>query len=195
MVISPESLNQSRCIRDRSDGSVAGLAMNEYFDVSDISKLIALAVAPVFLITGIGSILNVLGSRLSRVVDRGRFLHQLIAKGGENERYRSEFDLQIRRMNWVGWSIGLCVASALLICALVAVIFLGGLMHFDPYEIIGVLFVCAMLSLIIGLLLFLLEIRLAIQQGWVKADMAEQSQGKPSRCGSESNSGVDDDGG
>ena len=166
--------------------------MNEYFDVSDISKLIALALAPVFLITGIGSILNVLGNRLSRVVDRGRFLHRLIAKGGENDRYRTELDLQIRRMNLVGWSIGLCVASALLICALVAVIFLGGLMHFDPYEIIGVLFVCAMVSLIVGLLLFLLEIRLAIQQGWVKADMGQQSQGKPSRCDSKSNPGMDD---
>jgi Protein of unknown function (DUF2721) len=169
--------------------------MNEYFDVSDISKLIALAVAPVFLITGIGSILNVLGNRLSRVVDRGRFLQHLIAKGGENDRYRSELDIQIRRMNWVGWSIGLCVASALLICALVAVIFLGGLMHFDPYEIIGVLFVCAMLSLIVGLLLFLLEIRLAIHQGWVKADIAEQSQEKPSRCDNESNPRIDSEDG
>lgn len=167
--------------------------MNEYFDVSDISNLIALAVAPVFLITGIGSILNVLGNRLSRVVDRGRFLNQLITKGGENDRYQSELDMQVRRMNWIGWSIGLCVASALLICALVAVIFLGGLMHFDPYEIIGVLFVCAMLSLIVGLLLFLFEIRLAIHQGWVKADMAGPTKGKASPSDKKSNAGIGED--
>lgn len=142
--------------------------MNSYFDVSDISQLISIAVAPVFLITGIGSLLNVLGTRLSRVVDRARILGDKKSEATSLPREVKELEVHIYRMNLVGWSIGLCVASALLICSLVAVLFLGGLLHFDPYEIIGVLFVLAMICLILGLLLFLMEIRLAIKYNWIK---------------------------
>lgn len=146
--------------------------MNDFFDVSDISRLIEIAVAPVFLITGIGSLLNVLGSRLSRVVDRARYLSQ----NREDEVHRVELEVQIRRMNLAGWSIGLCVTSALLICSLVALIFLGGLLHFDPYEIIGILFVLSMICLIAGLILLLLEIRLALRFNWLRADLARSFQ-------------------
>ena len=143
--------------------------MNAYFDVSDISQLISIAVAPVFLITGIGSLLNVLGNRLARIVDRARILSLKKSEGRASVRDVKELQVHVQRMNLAGWSIGLCVTSALLICSLVAILFLGGLLHFDPYEIIGVLFVLAMICLIVGLLLFLLEIRLAIKFNWVKS--------------------------
>jgi Protein of unknown function (DUF2721) len=143
--------------------------MNNYFDVSDISQLISMAVAPVFLITGIGSLLNVLGSRLARIVDRARILSLKKSEGMASLRDVKELQVHVQRMNLAGWSIGLCVTSALLICSLVAILFLGGLLHFDPYEIIGVLFVLAMISLILGLILFLLEVRLAIQHNWVQS--------------------------
>src|SRR6478609_2891429 len=42
--------------------------------VNEIAHLISLAIAPVFLLAGIGSILNVLAARLARVVDRARRL-------------------------------------------------------------------------------------------------------------------------
>ena len=38
----------------------------------DRVQIIQLSIAPVFLIAGIGTLLNVLTSRLARVVDRGR---------------------------------------------------------------------------------------------------------------------------
>lgn len=142
--------------------------MNNFFDVSDIAQLISIAVAPVFLITGIGSLLNVLGNRLARIVDRARILSLKKSEGKASTRDVKELQVHVQRMNLAGWSIGLCVTSALLICSLVAILFLGGLLHFDPYEIIGVLFVLAMISLIVGLLLLLFEIRLAIKFNWVK---------------------------
>ena len=151
--------------------------MNAYFDVSDISQLISIAVAPVFLITGIGSLLNVLGNRLARIVDRARILSLKKSEGRASVRDLKELQVHVQRMNLAGWSIGLCVTSALLICSLVAILFLGGLLHFDPYEIIGVLFVLAMISLIMGLLLLLLEIRLAIKFNWVKSIFLRDESG------------------
>lgn len=55
------------------------------------------------------------------------------------------------------------MASALLICLLVALLFLGGLLHFDPSEALGLLFVLAMCALILALLLFLGEIQMAVK--------------------------------
>ncbi len=45
-------------------------------NVTTISRVIQLAVAPVFLLTGIGAILAVLTGRLGRVVDRFRVLSE-----------------------------------------------------------------------------------------------------------------------
>jgi len=45
-------------------------------NISNVSHVIQLAVAPVFLLTGIGAILSVLISRLGRIVDRGRVLRE-----------------------------------------------------------------------------------------------------------------------
>ena len=137
--------------------------METYYDVADIANLIKMAVAPVFLLTGIGSFLNVLSSRLARIVDRARKLEDLIAANINTDESLAELRLQVRRLRLVGWSIGLCVSSALLICALVALLFLGGLLHFDPSEALGFLFALAMIVLILALVLFLSEIQMSIR--------------------------------
>ena len=139
------------------------MKMETYYDVADIANLIKMAVAPVFLLTGIGSFLNVLSSRLARIVDRARKLEEFIATQFKTEESLAELRFQVRRLRLVGWSIGLCVSSALLICALVALLFLGGLLHFDPSEALGFLFALAMIVLILALVLFLGEIQMSIR--------------------------------
>ena len=42
--------------------------------VEDIGHAIQLALAPVFLLTGIAAMLGVMTGRLARIIDRGRFL-------------------------------------------------------------------------------------------------------------------------
>jgi len=137
--------------------------METYYDVADIANLIKMAVAPVFLLTGIGSFINVLSSRVARIVDRARKLEDLIASECDIDESLAELKLQVQRLRLVGWSIGLCVTSALLICALVALLFLGGLLHFDPSEALGFLFALAMVILIVALILFLAEIQMAVR--------------------------------
>ena len=78
------------------------------------------------------------------------------------------------RLKLAGSAVGLCVASALLICTLVALLFLGGLLHFDPSATLGVLFVLAMCTLILALVLFLGEIQMAVRHTWVGSTLRRE---------------------
>lgn len=132
--------------------------------VTAIAHVIQLAVAPVFLLTGVGAMLGVMANRLARVIDRSRILEERLpaAPADAGTRYRDELRLLARRSHLIHRAVGLCTTSALLICAVIVTLFVGAFLKTDVSGVIGVLFVAAMLSLSAGLLLFLAEIRLAI---------------------------------
>jgi hypothetical protein len=46
--------------------------MNSSDILNEMAKAIQLALGPVFLLTGIAGMLNVMSGRLSRIIDRGR---------------------------------------------------------------------------------------------------------------------------
>jgi uncharacterized protein DUF2721 len=129
--------------------------------ITGIAHAIQLAVAPVFLLSGIGAMLAVMTNRLSRVVDRARLLearHPAEAEPGETER---ELAVLSRRARFVGRSITLCTMTALLVCATIAMLFLGVFFSFDASVPVALIFVAAMIAFIAGLLSFLREILLA----------------------------------
>ncbi|OYU14488.1 MAG: hypothetical protein CFE37_10875 [Alphaproteobacteria bacterium PA4] len=139
--------------------------------VNDIAHNIQLAVAPVFLLTGIGSILNVLAARLGRVTDRARKLEAEIPGYPSTRRQEALQQLGIldRRMAATHRAIALCTLSALLVCIVVAILFIGDLMPMRWTGIVAVLFILAMLLLIAGLMLFLYEVQIALKSVRVKA--------------------------
>jgi heme/copper-type cytochrome/quinol oxidase subunit 4 len=127
-------------------------------DITDVAHVIQLAVAPVFLLTGIGAILSVLINRLGRVVDRFRALEKLPA---DLSGARSEMNRLARRARMVHWAIGFCTSSALLVCIVIATLFVGSVTGVQTPALIAILFIAAMLALVVGLLCFLREIALA----------------------------------
>jgi hypothetical protein len=131
--------------------------------VSAIAHLIQLAIAPVFLLAGIGAILNVLAQRLARIVDRARVLEAEYNSLDESERSRAATELEIldRRMTVVNRAISACTASALFVCLVISILFVADLARIEWGRPIAVLFIAAMLLLIAGLIFFLYEIRLA----------------------------------
>jgi uncharacterized membrane protein len=132
--------------------------------VSSIAHIIQLAVAPVFLLAGLGGILNVVATRLSRVVDRVRTLegHLLADPEPELEEIaRKELAILDRRMGLCHWSVGLCTTSALLISLVVVILFVADLVVLNFAIPVSLLFIAAMASLTFGLLLFLLEVTIA----------------------------------
>jgi hypothetical protein len=130
---------------------------------TDIAHVIQLAVAPVFLLTGIGALLSVLSARVGRIVDRSRQIEEKHAGTGEHldPDVQREIDLLSRRTRVAYWAISLCTACALLICTLIVILFVGAFLSLDVSSAIAILFIAAMAALIIGLYCFLHEIYLA----------------------------------
>ena len=128
-------------------------------NLTTVAHVIQLAVAPVFLLTGIGAILSVLTGRLGRLVDRFRALSE------SNEvllpKYARELNILSLRARWVHWAITLCTASALFIAIVIGALFMGAVVDINPSRIVSILFIVAMTSLIIGLGCFLREISLS----------------------------------
>ncbi len=130
--------------------------------VTTIAHAIHLAVAPVFLLTGVAAILSVLTNRLGRIIDRSRFLHGGSLSAVEiNQAIQTELKSLRRRAHLIHWAIGLCTTCLLLICSVVAVLFLGSFFALNMAVVIASLFVAAMLCLIMALLNFICEIYLA----------------------------------
>ena len=134
--------------------------MDRLIDISSVAHVIQLAVAPVFLLTGIGAILSVLSTRLARVIDRYRVL--LAMAEIERIAHKEEMHNLLSRSKWIHWAITLCTVCALLVCIVIAALFIGAEIGRDPSLLITLLFTAAMLTLIAGLVCFLREISLAM---------------------------------
>jgi len=131
--------------------------------ISTVAHVIQLAVAPVFLLTGVGAILAVLINRLARVVDRFRTLERRLPDTEDDclAPTRTEMLILTRRARLIHWAITLCTICALFVCVVIAALFIGSMIGVDLSATIALLFVAAMLTLIAGLLSFLREITLA----------------------------------
>lgn len=129
----------------------------------DISHVIQLSIAPVFLLTAIGTLLGVLSTRLARIVDRARVLHERLATRPEARvAIAGQLHLLRQRRHLVNTAITFGVSAALLVCLLIATAFLGSIFKVRLGVLIAVLFIFAMVGLVGVLVSFLREILLAV---------------------------------
>ena len=140
-----------------------------------IAANIQLALAPVFLLTGIASVLNVLSNRLGRVVDRARRLEAEIAGFDPRARTEALRELRLlgRRMAAAHWAIGLCTASALFVCVVVAILFVSDFVTMRLSAAIAPLFIVTITLLIGGLLTFLYEVQIATRSVRIRGEVLE----------------------
>ena len=129
--------------------------------ITTVAHVIGLAVAPVFLLTGVGTILNVMSNRLSRIIDRFRVLEKSTSNGGDHAENQHEMKVLAHRERVIYWAISLCTICALLICVVIASLFLGSVSGVQLTSFIAFLFIAAMFALIGGLLALLREIYIA----------------------------------
>ena len=129
----------------------------------DIARVIQLAIAPVFLLTAIATIINVLIARLGRAVDRRRVLDEHLPEYTDEHRSQAQRELTMlnRRIALVIWATALAVLSALMVCLLIGVAFVGAFISIDLSRPVAVLFVTAVGALTGCLLIFLREISIA----------------------------------
>jgi hypothetical protein len=141
-----------------------------------LTETIQIALAPVFLLVATGSILNVITGRLARVVDRSRVLVDLYptSTGKAHDRLVEELRMIDKRMDVINWSIGLCVACGIVVCVMVAMLFLMGSGQAGLAVPVAASFIIAMILLLVALALFLIEVRLAIKTIHVPMELLEK---------------------
>ncbi|MGL5838952.1 MAG: DUF2721 domain-containing protein [Sphingorhabdus sp.] len=141
-----------------------------------IVQTIQIALGPVFLLVATGGILNVITGRLARVVDRSRDLmtQHAATTGREHERVVWELRIIDQRMDIINWSVALCVACGIVVCVLVAMLFLFGSGQDGLAFPVAAAFIAAMFLLLTALVLFLVEVRLAIRTIHVPMELLER---------------------
>ena len=138
------------------------MIFNAPSDTLEVSAAIRDAVAPVFLLTGIGSFLGIVVNRLGRTIDRARYLNALTVEQGK--RFLNEFDIIRKRVTWMRWSVGLFIVAGLCISMSIALIFIGVAAKLNASNFILGTFILAMFALIFGIFCFLREIIYAMQE-------------------------------
>ncbi len=130
----------------------------------DIAHLIQVALTPIFLISAIGVTLNVLTSRLARIVDRARAMEKEAIRpdyaqhGGD---VHAALRVMERRASYMNAAITLITISALFIALVVVMLFVNAFLRWDLAAFIACMFILSMLALAAALLAFLIEVRIA----------------------------------
>jgi hypothetical protein len=127
-----------------------------------ITHTIQLAVAPVFLLSGIAALLGVFTNRLARVVDRARVLEGLLERDPGRPHVVAELTLLSHRGRLIHASLTTGTTAALLVCLLIAIAFIGYLFDFHLGTTMAAFFVLAMVALVVSLGCFLREVFIAV---------------------------------
>lgn len=141
-------------------------------EVQTIAQTIQLSLSPVFMLAGIGALLNVLAGRLSRVIDRARTLEAMGANMTDEERARRAWELRLldRRMTIINRALFLAVSSAVMTCAVVATLFVGVLASLHIGQLVAIAFILAMVLLIASLACFMIEVSNSMEANRVRAE-------------------------
>jgi hypothetical protein len=132
----------------------------------DITHVIQLSIAPVFLLTAIAGFLNALLGRLARAIDRRRTLDELLPAYAEDTDTHAHMEYELtllaRRIQLITWALGLAVLSALLICMLIGVAFVSAYLEVRlAGAAVAILFTASILALTGCLLTFFREVVIA----------------------------------
>jgi hypothetical protein len=143
--------------------------------VSTVAEIVRLALAPVFLLSGIGAFLNVLASRLSRIVDRSRQIEPMVlaSRGHEHDRWLADLKILDRRMSLINWATGLAVTSAVLTCLVVVLLFAANLIQTHLGTEIAWLFMASMLAIGGGFAVFLIETTVAARAVRIRSELLQ----------------------
>ncbi|MGH8140447.1 MAG: DUF2721 domain-containing protein [Steroidobacteraceae bacterium] len=128
----------------------------------DIAHLIQSALAPVFLLSGVGVTLGVMTGRLARAVDRARSLEEKLARHpADTRQIHADLRVLARRTRYINAAIAMCGCSAVLIALVVITLFANAFFGSGFAGTIALLFVGAMVFITGAYIAFLIEVRIA----------------------------------
>lgn len=132
-------------------------------NINDLPQALQLALGPAFLLTAIAGLLNVMTGRLARIIDRGRGLTE--GSAPTDPRIQASIEEEIgsleKRRRLAGSAITAVTVAALLVCMIISALFLEVMIDVPLRWVIGILFTAATWALVVGLAMFVREVRLS----------------------------------
>ena len=136
--------------------------------ILDISHVIQLSVAPVFLLTALATMINAMNTRLGRIVDRRRLVMDRLVGNCDETRLielEEELGLLYRRAHLAYLGVLFSVLSGLLVCLVMVGAFIGALISVELSKTIAIVFILSLCSMIVSLGMFLREVYLGVSSG------------------------------
>jgi len=143
-----------------ADSGFATDLISRTSSTAKVQAIVQLSLAPVFLLASIAALLNVMNTRLIWIVDRVTRLEQL-EEAGAKSRELEELPALRRRQRYAHMAINLSTGAALLICSIVALLFISAFVKPALGTLVAFTWIIAMGLVFSALLLFLMETRLA----------------------------------
>jgi hypothetical protein len=134
----------------------------DVLNIQNVSVAIRDAVAPVFLLTGIGAFLTAILGRLARAIDRARIVNDFDIE--KRQEFKTELRLIIQRIKWLRRAVGFATLGALLVCISITSLFVSVETGLKMPHVVLLSFISAMGAIIITLLCFLREILLTSKE-------------------------------
>lgn len=138
--------------------------------LTDLIATLQLSIGPVILISGVGLIILSLTNRFGRITDRTRQLsgEYRSASGADLYRILSELKILTVRAKVVRASNVAAVLSVLFVSLIIITLFWSALYNVNIGSLIVGLFISSIVSLIVGLSLFLYDLELSLKALWIE---------------------------
>ena len=134
--------------------------------LDEIVPVLQLSVGPVIVISGVGLLMLSMTNRYGRVIDRARFIAEVIRKSSDErertEDLRSQLDVLLKRARLLRRSITFAALSLLFAALLIISLFVIGLSQVAGAPVISIFFIACMASLIASLLVFLQDMNVSL---------------------------------
>ena len=133
--------------------------------LTELIPVLQIAIAPVILISGVGLLLLTLTNRFGRAVDRTRQIHHQMreATAADRQRLANQVEVIYRRARLIQLSIIMGALSALFAALLILALFFTALMKLESALTISLIFICCLISLVVSLITFIMDIRLSLK--------------------------------
>lgn len=125
-----------------------------------VQQVMQLSLAPAFLLSGIGAVMNVIMSRMIWIAKRIETIEDKMEEHRTPRQVR-EFGWLMRRRRLMQGAIMFSTASAVMISAVIGMLFISAYITSQIGTVIAFMWVLTMALLVTGLGFFLLETRLA----------------------------------
>ena len=125
-----------------------------------VQQVVQLSLAPAFLLSGIGAVMNVIMSRMIWIAKRIETIEDKMEEHRTPRQVR-EFGWLMRRRKLMQGAIMFSTAAAVMISAVIMLLFISAYITAQIGTVIAGLWVLTMALLVTGLAFFLLETRLA----------------------------------